>query len=114
PVGRRRVEDPLARRRAGDESRPDDADLVAGVDAHRRAVVRTAVDRPLIFADTRDRRERTAAIARGGEGDVAEVPRIDMAPRGVERAVRSGGDRRLAAVADAAGDREGRRAAAER
>ena len=62
---------------------------------------------PPVFADPHGRCERAPAIGGHRERDVADVSRVDMSPRRVNGAIAAGGDRRLAAVADTAGERAG-------
>ena len=109
-VCRHRVEEGqrrLARRIGrGQQGRPDDVDTIARVDGKRRPVLGTAVEHPVVFADARGRREG-AAVRRPRECDVPDVAGVDLPPRRVDPAVRAGGKRRLAAVADAARNRLG-------
>ena len=68
---------------------------------HRRAIVRTTLNRPAVLVDACQRRERLAAVARHGEAHVAHVAGKHMTPCRVDLALRSGGHRGLAAVAHA-------------
>src|SRR3989304_4224524 len=111
-IARRRVEERDGRlgpwRRPAHECRPDDLDDVLAIDRYRRAILRTAVEHPPILADARGSRECAPSVSRQAEGDVANVARIHMTPRGVQRTVGTRGERGLAAVADAAGQRDRR------
>ncbi len=100
----RRVEERALGLVAGDHRRPGDVDAAGRVGGQRRAVVGAAVDRPAVLADPRRWRERGAAVARHGEGDVAQVAGVDMTPRRHQALAVERDDRRLAAIADARGD----------
>ena len=102
-VARRGVEERPFGLRAPEHRRPHHVHRAAGVDRDRRPIVRTPVDLPLVFADPRRRGKRLATVTRDGEGDVTQIPGIDVAPCRVDRAVRADRHRGLAAVADAPG-----------
>ena len=73
------------------------------IDDHRRSVLWAAVEHPVVVADSHRRSEAAAVVRRLRERDVADVAVVHVSPRRVDRAVRVGGDRRLAAITDATG-----------
>jgi hypothetical protein len=115
-VGRHRVEERDVRfgrgRRTGDERRPDDVDAVLRIDRHRGPIVRTPLERPLVFAHAQRVGECAATVARHREGHVAKVAGIDVPP-GRVNGVAGAHHRGLAAVAHAAGQRARRERSVE-
>src|SRR5476649_1956990 len=91
-----------ASRGTGHERRPDYVNAVLPIDRDGRTILRTPIDRPLVLAHAHGWRERLPVIAGHREGDVPDVAGVHVPPRRVDGSVRSGRQRSLAAVADAA------------
>ena len=76
------------------------------VDADRGSILGTHVERPVVFADPH-RSVNVRTIRRLRQRDVANIPRVTRGASRDDSAVGAGRDRRLAAVADAGGNRAG-------
>ncbi len=85
----RRIEECTLWNGAGHDSGPDDMNGSGRIHGQCRSIIGTPIELPSVFADARRWRKRPARIPRHAERDVAQIPWIDMAPRGVQRAVRS-------------------------
>src|SRR5690349_18400355 len=87
------------RLRTLEQGRPHHMHDAIVIQSHRRAVIWAAVNHPMIFADTYERRECLTAVVRHREGDVSEATGIDIPEGDVDRPVAAGRHGRLAAPA---------------
>src|SRR5262245_26229868 len=91
--------------RTTDERWPKCVDDVVRADSERRPVLGAAVENPAVAAHADRCCERSTSIAGRRERNVAEIARVHVPPRGVDRAIRACCDGSFAAVAHAAGER---------
>src|SRR5262245_17767446 len=87
---------------AGDKCWPDDMNTLSLIDGECRTIFRASIEHPLVLAHSDRRAERTSAVGRPAECDVADVAVIHVTPRRIDAACGVRRNRRLAAVADAA------------